>query len=1590
MAVPGVEESGIPGKSGPVKMGPDRWPPAGEETGTELFTDWQRHARRLEALAEMQHEVLGLVLAQEPLPRTLEWIARRVEEIAEGQLLCSIYLAEAGGTRLRFMAGPSLPEEFIEAGRTIPVRESAGFSGPAAARGKAVIVGDTTTHPDWENVRSLVIRHQLYSCWSMPVLAADGGLLGTMDVYHRVPRSPEPEELRWMEAAVRLTGLAIGHTVEAARLKENNTWLTAMLESVDDAFFTLDREWRFVTLNRQTGRLLQRSREELLGKVIWEEFREAAGTAFEVNCRSALTEQQVMIFEEFQSGPQRWLEVRIHPSELGVAIYFRDVTARRQADAALRESEERFKSVARATADAVWDLDLERRTIWWSDGLERLFGYPLAQVGQDLAWWAQHIHADDRIRVETHLEQSIESGMESWSDEYRFRRHDASYAHVLDRGFVVRDAAGKALRLVGGMTDLTERHRGELEARSAAELHGKIASILREIAAVELNLQAVIDLVAARARDLVSADGAVVGLVEGADVVYSAVSGSAAPFRDLRVPLQGSLSGLAVEQRTVLRSGDTETDPRADLESCRKVGARSLLVAPLRSGTLDVGVLKFFAARTDAFTDRQASSLEILAESLGAVILNHLTAGRLKASEAQYRLLFDHNPHPMWAYDVVTFQFLAVNAAAVEHYGYSRREFLAMTVRELHPSKDLPLLEKITEGVTALEQPHSLWRHRRKDGPVMEVEISSDPLTFNGRDARLVLAHDVTERRRSERELARLNRAQRMLSNCNGALFREDDETALLHRICRVAVEIGNYRMAWIGYAHDDAACSIEPVASAGAEYGYLSRIKLTWRSDVPAGQGPAGIAIRTGQPYICEDVMRDDILLVSRDDALERGYRGIICLPLKDGNRSFGLLSLWSAKVRTVTAEEIRLLQELADDTAFGILNLRSRAESARLQAAIVKVAASVSAGTGAEFFQQLVLNMADALGACGSVVGRLLPHPHPKIRTIAAVMDGQVVADFEYLQEDSPCGELAVNDDCVISSGVASRYPALPALAGCGAGAYVGRLLRNAAGDPVGVLYLLFRKPLTDSSFISSTLKIFAARAAGELQRQEDDARIRQQASLLDKAQDAIMVRDLDQNIIFWNKGAERLYGWTAAEVTGRKLEPLLQVEPARLAKALEAVLQSGEWNGLIEKTARDGTHITLDSRWTLLRDSTGHPKSIFTIDTDITEKHKLEQQFLRAQRMESIGTLAGGIAHDLNNVLAPIIMSIDLLKLTVSDPDNREVLDTIADSARRGAAMVGQVLSFARGMEGRRAPVHPRQLISEIEKIARDTFPKNIRLQTILPAHLWMLEGDHTQLHQVLLNLCVNARDAMPGGGTITLSAANLEVDAHYAGMHLQAKTGPHIVLQAEDTGSGIPAHIIEKIFDPFFTTKELGKGTGLGLSTSLAIIKSHGGFVRVYSEHGKGTVFRIYLPAQTSDPVLEMVPDIETIVHGRGELVLVIDDEPSIISITRQTLESFGYRVMVATDGAEAVTLYARHRAEIAVVLTDMMMPVMDGPSTIHVLMRMNPAVRIIAASGICSNNAVARAAGTAVRHFLAKPYTAQTLLRTLRSVLDEEN
>ena len=881
----------------------------------------------------------------------------------------------------------------------------------------------------------------------------------------------------------------------------------------------------------------------------------------------------------------------------------------------------------------------------------------------------------------------------------------------------------------------------------------------------------------------------------------------------------------------------------------------------------------------------------------------------LRQSEERYRLMFEHNPSPMWVFDPKTLEFLAVNDATVALYGYSRAEFMRLSALDIRPPETAP--EFLRHVATAATEFRASVRylHRKKYGTVFPVDVLVHGVNFAGRSARLVLAVDMTEAEHAASALRASEGRFRTLSESAPLGIFETDATGRV-----------------VYYNPTLIALTGRP-ATASFGGGWLENLHPDDRAAMSAGWARATAA---GSVWDQEQrVLRPDgsecwvhtLAAPSRDaDGRITGFVGTV----ED------VTQRRAAKAALLESEErYRKLLQLSPDAHFvyvdGLITLVNRA------------------------FCQL-------MGAADPA--QLLGRP-----ALGVPQPGYHVLVNERQQE-------AFNDQ-----------PALPA----------------------EMKFVRFDGTTVDVE-VSSVAYDFRGRKEVQVIARNITTRKRTVAALRESEErfklvaravsDVVWDWDLATNQLWWGDGFLTTFGYAADEIEPGIESWTSRIHPDEHGTVYESIRRAIDhdaesWTADYRFRRKDGTYAFVQDRGYILRDAAGKGVRMVGGMRDLTEQKKMEARYLRAQRMESIGTLAGGIAHDLNNVLAPILMSIELLKLNAgSDPKRSHILDTIYVSCRRGADLVHQVLSFARGVDGQRVAIRLRHQIGDLEGIISETFPRNIQIVTEVADDLWPITGDPTQLHQVLLNLAVNARDAMPSGGTLTLAAINVTIDLQYAGTSHEASAGPHVLLQIIDTGLGIPPEVRDRIFEPFFTTKALGQGTGLGLATVHAIVQSHGGFLSVDSEVGRGTTFKVYLPA---DPALQTTatqnPFPVALPHGRGELALVVDDEFSIRDITQKTLEAFGYRVLTARDGAEAVALYTTQAHEIAIVITDMMMPVMDGSATIAALRRLNPSVRIIAASGLEVAGNVIRATGAGVKDFLVKPFTAETLLKLVREVLD---
>lgn len=517
-----------------------------------------------------------------------------------------------------------------------------------------------------------------------------------------------------------------------------------------------------------------------------------------------------------------------------------------------------------------------------------------------------------------------------------------------------------------------------------------------------------------------------------------------------------------------------------------------------------------------------------------------------------------------------------------------------------------------------------------------------------------------------------------------------------------------------------------------------------------------------------------------------------------------------------------------------------------------------------------------------------------------------------------------------------------------------------------PVSQVIIAHKSPDGTPEFYSTVIRDISAAKAAE-------RRIREQADLINKARDAIIVSDLTGRITLWNQGAERIFGWTEPEVRGRTWAELFG------GAGVPAEVLADDGRSDEEVRSKDGRRLVIDRRLTGITDETGQPVSHLAICTDITERKQLEDQFLRAQRLESIGMLAAGIAHDLNNMLAPILMAAPMLRERTSHPGDLKLIAAMEKSAERGAGLVRQILGFAHGAGGEHRPLQVKHLIRDIADVVAATFPKDIRFTHHCPNDLWLIKANPTQIHQVFLNLCVNARDAMPAGGDLKITAVNCLLDETAAAAIEGGRKGAFLRLEIADTGTGMTPEILARMWEPFFTTKGAGKGTGLGLPTVRGIVQSHHGFMTLSTAPGRGTGFQIYLPAEHAAPGPEPGRNATELPRGQGELVLVVDDESGVRDLATAILLHHGYRVLAAESGLDALALFVPRSHEIGLIVTDLNMPGLDGVAFAGIIQRLSPSTRILMMSGMAPSAASGKPQPPKDAAFLPKPFNVAALL-----------
>ena len=1072
------------------------------------------------------------------------------------------------------------------------------------------------------------------------------------------------------------------------------------------------------------------------------------------------------------------------------------------------------------------------------------------------------------------------------------------------------------------------------------------------------------------------------------------------------------------------------------------------------------------------------------------------------------------------------------------------------------------------------------------------------------------LEKKMLELEESERKLCIINRSLETLRRCNRVLVRATDKIKLLNEICRIIVDIGGHRAAWVGIAEQDKDKSVLPVAQAGYEEGYSNTPDRTW-ADSEQIQSPVRRAIRTKENVIIRDILTNPDYRPLSDEAKKRGYASTIILPLIADEHVLGVLNIYAAKPDAFGMEEVKLLTELADDMAFGIMALQTRASQRLAEEELRKSEArfrsyfdlplhGVAITSPAKGWLQVNDKLCAITGYSRDELVRMtwaeITHPDDlaaDVEQFTRLLAGQidqydldkrfirkdrkviwvslnvgcvrlfdgsvdyVVALLEDITEHkktiealrvsenrfralfatsldalfltSPDGQIfAANDAACCMFGrsedelkrvgrdgvVDLSDPRLPESLAIRerTGKFRGELmfLRSDGTKFLGeISYAIFGgqdgrlhtsmsiRDITERKHAEEALReseikykelyddapvgyheldregrivrinktevdmlgylpeemigrplfdfivpeqrersrnYFEAIISGKQavipferkcickngtsldvlvelklvhdslgqksgmrvtvqditeRKKAEKSRILLEAAI-EQAAEYILITDADGKIQYVNPAFEKINGYKSEEVVGRNpsfLKSGVQDE-AFYKEMWDTIKGGGVWRGRLINRKKDGSLYHEEGTIFPIRDVAGRISNFVAVKNDVTQEMELENQLRHSQKMESIGLLAGGIAHDFNNILTTVLGYSSMMKTAKdSSEKSRYRAGEIDKAAQRGADIARQLLMFSRKKPPKLETLNLSDIINQSLNFLKSTIGPTIAIKYYPEKNLNPIDADNTQIQQILMNLAVNARDAMPGGGNIVIRTENVLIDQNYVQNHIYAKPGPYVLLTFSDNGIGMDKKTQRRIFEPFFTTKAIGKGTGLGLSMVYGLVKNHKGLVHVYSELGKGTIFKIYFPLSTgtaSAAVKEEAP-----VKGGHETILVVDDEEMILNMVLSILEDYGYSCLSAESGVEAIKIYEENREKIDLVLLDLIMPKIGGPAVFEKIKTVNPRVKVIMSSGFLVQDE-AELSTTGVKAFVSKPYQARYLAQKVREVLDGDN
>jgi PAS domain S-box-containing protein len=930
-------------------------------------------------------------------------------------------------------------------------------------------------------------------------------------------------------------------------------------------------------------------------------------------------------------------------------------------------------------------------------------------------------------------------------------------------------------------------------------------------------------------------------------------------------------------------------------------------------------------------------------QDIAAVVVNSrdvtdrwLVEEELRGSEKQYRLLFQSNPNPMWVFDLETLKFLEVNEATIQHYGYSRDEFLATTLTDIRQPEADGRNKKSAANKKAIPDISDLgriWRHRRKDGSLIDVEVVWSPMAFRGRFAALTMATDVTERRRVEQRNAVFSKLSHHLSSSTSA-----PQAAMI--ICEAADEL----FKWDDFALDlysakkDEVFSLLNIATVEGQ-----------RVEIPSSAQP-----KSANALIRRVVARGAELL--SEDATKGHAAATMLAPIRKGERVIGVLFVQNRRPNAYLQHDLEMLQTLADQCGGALERVRAEQDLRESQRRFGDLFENSPDAIFVDDLNGVVLDVNAAACLLFGVPREQLIGKNWVFDLVPKVVQEEAWSNFQKIAK----GELSQTEGEAVTLD----------------GHLVPIEARAARVEFDGKPAILFH------------VRDITERRSAESALHSSEMLFR---SVWENSVDGMRLTDENGIIIAVNSAFCQLVGLKQEELEGKPFT-IIYANSEDWDKMLEN--HRGHFHEYtahrqVERTSRlhDGREIIFEIADSFV-ELRGKPLLSLSLFRDITMQKRLEEQLRQSQKMEAIGQLAGGVAHDFNNILTVIHGHASLLTMTDLDDTGMRSAQQITQAAERAAGLTRQLLTFSRRQLIQPKKLDMNKVVGNMTDMLGRLLGEDVALQLNYSHAAAMVEADAGMMEQVLLNLAVNARDAMPKGGQLAVRIAIIEINEAHLQRHPEARAGRYVCVSKSDTGAGIPPENLQRIFEPFFTTKDIGKGTGLGLATVYGIVKQHQGWVEVESQVGHGTTFRIYIPFVGTAETETEKPTTQITVRGGNETILLVEDERPVRELVARVLQKYGYQILQADTGGDALEVWNQNRNGIHLLLTDLIMPgSMNGRELAEKLCAENRELKVIFTSGYSADIVGKDFKLEPELNFLQKPYHPQTLALTVRRCLD---